>query len=62
MTELRPSKITRDMKTVSVFIERAKDGVYSACMPDDNKLHFGAIGKGAASKKYDGDGIHVQFR
>jgi hypothetical protein len=31
------------MRTVRVFIERAKDGFYSAYMPDDNNLHFNAI-------------------
>lgn len=42
------------MKTVRVFIERAKDGYYSAYMPDDNNLHFNAIGEGMTAKEaYD---------
>jgi predicted RNase H-like HicB family nuclease len=34
------------MKTVRVFIERGKDGFYSAYMPDDNNLSYGVIGEG----------------
>lgn len=47
------------MKTVRVFIERAKDGVYSAYMPDDNKLHFNAIGEGATAKEAHDDFLAV---
>lgn len=42
------------MKTIRVFIERAKDGVYSAYMPDENGLHFNANGQGLTAKEaYD---------
>ncbi len=34
------------MKTIRVFIERSKDGSYSAYMPDDNNLTYGVIGEG----------------
>jgi predicted RNase H-like HicB family nuclease len=34
------------MKTVRVFIERGKDGFYSAYLPDVNSLPFGVIGVG----------------
>lgn len=34
------------MKTVRVFIERGKDGSYSAYMPDENGLSYGVIGDG----------------
>ncbi len=34
------------MRTVRVFIERGKDGTYSAYMPDDNNLTYGVIGEG----------------
>lgn len=34
------------MITVRVFIERGKDGSYSAYMPDDNNLTYGVIGEG----------------
>ena len=33
-------------KKVRVFIERSKDGSYSAYMPDDNNLSYGIIGEG----------------
>ncbi len=47
------------MKTVRVFIERAKDGMYSAYMPDDNSLHFDAIGEGATAKEAHDDFLAV---
>lgn len=47
------------MKTVRVFIERAKDGIYSAYMPDDNNLHFNAIGEGATAKDAHDDFMAV---
>lgn len=50
------SQIIKKMKTVRVFIERAKDGMYSAYMPDDNHLHFNAIGEGETAK-----GAHEDF-
>ena len=34
------------MKKIRVFIEKGKDGQYSAYMPDDNNLPFGLIGMG----------------
>ncbi len=34
------------MKKIRVFIEQTTYGMYSAYMPDDNKLQFGAIGEG----------------
>lgn len=34
------------MKKIRVFIERGQDGRYSAFMPDDNDISFGAIGEG----------------
>lgn len=43
------------MKIIRVFIERAKDGYYSAYMPDDNKLPFNAIGVGATAKEAHDD-------
>ncbi len=47
------------MKTIRVFIERAKDGFYSAYMPDDNNLHFNAIGEGASAREAYDDFIAV---
>lgn len=47
------------MKTIRVFIERGKDGLYSAYMPDDNNLHFGAIGEGATAKEAHDDFLAV---
>jgi hypothetical protein len=47
------------MKTVRVFIERGKDGSYGAYMPDDNNLHFGAIGDGASAKEAHDDFLAV---
>lgn len=47
------------MKTVRVFIERAKDGGYSAYMPDDNNLHFNAIGEGSSAKEAHDDFLAV---
>ncbi len=47
------------MRTVRVFIERAKDGFYSAYMPDDNNLHFNAIGEGASAKEAHDDFLAV---
>lgn len=37
------------MRTVRVFIERGKDGSYSAYMPDDNNLTYGVIGEGTTA-------------
>lgn len=34
------------MRTVRVFIERGKDGTFSAYMPDENNLTYGVIGGG----------------
>ena len=34
------------MRKVRVFIERSKDGSYSAYMPDNNNLSYGVIGEG----------------
>lgn len=34
------------MRTIRVFIERSKDGSYSAYMPDENNLTYGVIGEG----------------
>jgi hypothetical protein len=53
------SQKLKDMKTVRVFIERAKDGFYSAYMPDDNNLHFGAIGEGTTAKEAHDDFLAV---
>ena len=47
------------MKSVRVFIERAKDGIYSAYMPDDNKLHFNAIGEGETAREAHDDFLAV---
>lgn len=47
------------MKTVRVFIERAKDGMYSAYMPDDNHLPFNAIGEGETAKEARADFLAV---
>lgn len=47
------------MRPVRVFIERAKDGTYSAYMPDDNNLHFNAIGEGSTAKEAHDDFIAV---
>jgi hypothetical protein len=47
------------MKKVRVFIERGKDGSYGAYMPDDNNLHFGAIGDGASAKEAHDDFLAV---
>ena len=47
------------MKTVRVFIERAKDGMYSAYMPDANNLPFGAIGEGETAKEAHDDFLAV---
>jgi hypothetical protein len=47
------------MRTVRVLIERAKDGFYSAYMPDDNNLHFNAIGEGASAKEAHDDFLAV---
>lgn len=47
------------MKQVRVFIERAKDGMYSAYMPDDNHLHFNAIGEGQTAKEAHDDFMAV---
>lgn len=47
------------MKTIRVFIERAKDGTYSAYMPDDNNLSFNAIGEGATAKEAQDDFMAV---
>lgn len=47
------------MKQIRVFIERAKDGIYSAYMPDDNNLHFNAIGEGETAKEAREDFLAV---
>lgn len=47
------------MKQVRVFIERAKDGMYSAYMPDYNHLHFNAIGEGQTAKEAHDDFMDV---
>ncbi len=47
------------MKIIRVFIERAKDGMYSAYMPDDNNLHFDAIGEGTTAKEAREDFLAV---
>ena len=47
------------MKTIRVFIERGKDGMYSAYMPDDDKLHFCAIGVGETAKEAHDDFLSV---
>lgn len=47
------------MRNVRVFIERADDGMYSAYMPDDNHLHFNAIGEGATPKEAQEDFMAV---
>lgn len=47
------------MKNVRVFIERAKDGIYSAYMPDDNNLHFNAVGEGATANEAHDDFLAV---
>lgn len=47
------------MKTIRVFIERAGDGMYSAYMPDDNRLSFNAIGEGATAKEAHDDFMAV---
>jgi predicted RNase H-like HicB family nuclease len=47
------------MKKVRVFIERGKDGSYGAYMPDDNKLHFGAIGEGESAQEAHDDFLAV---
>lgn len=47
------------MKTIKVFIERAKDGMYSAYMPDNNNLHFNAIGEGETVKEAHDDFLAV---
>lgn len=38
------------MKTIRVFIEKGKDGKFSAYMPDDNHLDWGIHGDGASVK------------
>lgn len=52
------------MKTVRVFIERAKDGYYSAYMPDDNGLTYGVIGEGesAAESIADFKGVYEAMK
>lgn len=47
------------MKIARVFIERANDGIYSAYMPDDNNLHFNAIGEGETAKEARDDFLAV---
>ena len=47
------------MKQVRVFIERGKDGGYSAYMPDDNNIPFGAIGEGETAKEAQDDFTNV---
>lgn len=47
------------MKKVRVFIERAKDGYYSAYMPDDNNLSYGVVGEGSTAAETIADFIGV---
>lgn len=47
------------MRKVRVLIERASDGAYSAYMPDDNNLHFNAIGEGESAKEAHDDFLAV---
>ena len=47
------------MRTVRVFIERAKDGSYSAYMPDDNNLTYGVIGEGSSAEEAKADFLAV---
>lgn len=47
------------MRTVRVFIERAKDGFYSAYMPDDNNLSYGVIGEGSSAEAAKEDFLAV---
>ena len=47
------------MKKIRVFIERGKDGGYSAYMPDDNNIPFGAIGEGETAKEAQDDFTNV---
>jgi hypothetical protein len=47
------------MKTVRVLVEIGKDGTYGAYMPDDNNLHFNAIGEGASAKEAHDDFLAV---
>ena len=47
------------MKKIRVFIERGKDGGYSAYMPDDNNIPFGAIGEGKTAKEAQDDFTNV---
>ncbi len=39
------------MRKIRVFIERGKEGGFSAYMPDDNKLPFGLIGIGNSAQE-----------
>lgn len=47
------------MRPIRVFIERAEDGIYSAYMPDENNLHFNAIGEGETAKEAHDDFLSV---
>ena len=47
------------MKKVRVFIERTKDGIYSAYMPDDDNLSFNAIGEGETAREAHDDFMAV---
>ena len=45
----------KKMKKIRVFIEKGKDGQYSAYMPDDNNLPFGLIGMGSTVQEAKDD-------
>ncbi len=47
------------MNTIKVYIERAKDGMYSAFMPEENNLSFNAIGEGKTAKEAHDDFLAV---
>lgn len=47
------------MRRVRVFIERGKDGSFSAYMPDDNNLSYGIIGEGDSAEAAKQDFIDV---
>lgn len=47
------------MRKIRVFIERGKDGSFSAYMPDDNKLSYGVIGEGNSAEEAKQDFLDV---
>lgn len=47
------------MIPIRVFVERAKDGFFSAYMPDNNGLSFNAIGEGTTAKEAHDDFLAV---